>query len=137
MLTQIFTGRKSVMLSVKGALIKDAPKLEPGVRQGLEMGAQGGTGILPLPLGGLGALFGGVGLLPSLIASSMQSELASPSTTNQAALFPGSPAPASSSWSGKMGPDQTQSCSRIHHRSHNPYSQPQRASTAAAHEAPP
>ena len=45
MLTQIFMGRKSVMVSIKATLIKDAPKLEPGVRQGLEMGAQGGIGI--------------------------------------------------------------------------------------------
>lgn len=101
------------------------------------MGAQGGTGILHLPLGRLGSLPGGEGLLPSLTVSRMQSELASPSTTHQAALFPGSPAPMSSSWSGKVGQEQRQSGSWVHHRSHIPYSRLQRASAAAAHQAPP
>lgn len=90
-------GRKSITVSIKGFLIKGALKLEPEARQGLAMGVQGRNGILTLLLGRLGALLGRVGLLPSLTVSSMQSELARPSTTSQAALFPGSPSLVSSS----------------------------------------
>lgn len=47
-------GRKSITVSVKVAFIKGARRLEPEARQGLAMGAQCGTDILPYPWEGWG-----------------------------------------------------------------------------------